>query len=143
MGFVAAEWFAACVSQQGLKEVYEGHLEATPGSLAELLLLLAMLDFLTLSPVGGTATRRLTLTLRQGGARCVGHVLVEAIFGAPQVEAVRRTAVLRHFAGAAEEAKRQLLQLFQELPGEAQELEEAVELLRAAAVCLEEVGPRR
>ena len=161
MGFVAAQWFAACVSQQGLQEVYAGQLDRrsthlpllrpltstfsyrngmpsisrSPGSLGEVLLLLALLDFLTLSPLGSTCSRRLTLQRRQGATRGVGHVRLSALFGAPQLEAVRATAVMR-LAGD----RGRLLEVLQELPAEAKEVEEAVELLGKAAVCLKEVA---
>ena len=37
--------------------------------------------------------------VREGGAKCVAHVDVRAIFGAPDVEAARHTAVIQLFEG--------------------------------------------
>ena len=107
IGYIAAEWFSARVSKQGVEEVYRGNLDRldsralvksilvstknltstldtflfpfsfhflnrpTPGSLAELIVLLALLDFLTATPstgFGSTASR--IVTLKAGCRHC-------------------------------------------------------------------------
>lgn len=40
-----------------------------------------------------------TLQVREGGAECVAHVEVRAVFGAPDIEAVRHTAVIQLLQG--------------------------------------------
>jgi len=146
IGFVTAQWFSACVSKQGVEEVKQGKLERTsPGSLAEIISLLALLDFLTATPCstgfGSTASRIVTLKVREGGAKCVAHVDVRAIFGAPDVEAARHTAVIQLFEGKdTNDAKMSLLEMLRSLrPQDAKlerQLQEAVQLLSAAAACL-------
>lgn len=146
IGFITSQWFSACVSQKGVEEVRQGKLERTaPGSLAEIISLLALLDFLTVTPsstgFGSTASRILTLKVREGGAECVAHVEVRAVFGAPDIEAARHTAVIQLFQGKdPKDAERSLLQMLQSLrpqdPDLESELQEAVQLLSAAASCL-------
>ena len=37
--------------------------------------------------------------MREGGAQCVAHMELQAIFGAPDIDAVRHTAVIQLFQG--------------------------------------------
>ena len=39
------------------------------------------------------------IQVREGGAECVAHVEVRAVFGAPDIEAARHTAVIQLFQG--------------------------------------------
>lgn len=149
IGYIAAEWFSARVSKQGVEEVYRGNLDRpTPGSLAELIVLLALLDFLTATPstgFGSTASRIVTLKVREGGAQCVAHMELQAIFGAPDIDAVRHTAVIQLFQGKdTQDAKTSLLETLRSTCPQCRvgtvefekKLNEAVQLMSAAATCL-------
>ncbi|CAJ1395985.1 unnamed protein product [Effrenium voratum] len=129
IGFVIAQWFIAHVSQCGVEDVYQGHLERTPGSLAETVAMLALLEFLT----EGTASRVVTVKVREGGTQCLSELELQAVFGAPEAESVRGTPVMRLFEGI--DAKEQLHSILRDLRPQA-DCARGVELLAAAAQCL-------
>ena len=41
----------------------------------------------------------LLLKVREGGAKCIAHCELRAVFGAPNIEAVRQTAVMQLLQG--------------------------------------------
>ncbi|CAJ1341590.1 unnamed protein product [Effrenium voratum] len=130
IGFVIAQWFIAHVSQCGVEDVYQGHLERTPGSLAETVAMLALLEFLT----EGTASRVVTVKVREGGTQCLSELELQAVFGAPEAQSVRGTPVMRLFEGI--DAKERLHSILRDLRPQA-DCARGVELLAAAAQCLE------
>ena len=66
-----------------------------PGSLAEVLALLAVLDFLTACDAGYSSTATRVVTLKAAQQECLAKAELQLIFGVPDADPVRTTAVMR------------------------------------------------